>query len=169
MGVAPDKRRLWVGIALYVLVIYVSLPFTRPFLKFIYAQVGRGTVSAAVSAAIVVAASALCLAALRKGPLAFVLIALPLAALVFTTFTLRLPEERVHFVEYGLLGFLLIKANGTTWRRSAFSLALVLAVGGLDEYIQHLLPSRVGDWRDVLMNAAGGVVGLWVGRVWYLP
>ena len=71
-------------------------------------------------------------------------------------FILELPEERVHVLLFGFLGFLL----GT---HSALStgkwLALGLTVGILDEGIQALLPYRVGDIRDIIINTLSLLLG----------
>jgi uncharacterized membrane protein len=68
------------------------------------------------------------------------------------------PEERLHFVTFGLYGFV---TGALFQNRSLFWSALsVLIFSGLDELYQWWLPDRVGDWRDVVMNALAGVVGL---------
>lgn len=74
------------------------------------------------------------------------------------------PSERLHFLEYGLLGMLVLRASLKSRPRSlraAFGLAaLVLCtLGTIDELIQYILPNRFFDWRDIWFNIAGGLLG----------
>lgn len=76
---------------------------------------------------------------------------------------LPVPEERFHLLQYGLLAWLLSEAlDGLPAlagpRRDGVAVLLVTLVGAADEGVQWLLPNRVGDWRDVLINAAAAVL-----------
>jgi hypothetical protein len=70
--------------------------------------------------------------------------------------------EQFHFVEFGLLTFLFRRV----WASRRDATALVLAfcaavlVGIVDEWVQWFIPSRVGELRDVLINAAAAVSGV---------
>lgn len=70
--------------------------------------------------------------------------------------------ERFHFVEYGLIAFLFYRA----WRSRGDASTLVLSalaaliVGTLDEGLQWFVPDRIGEWRDLGLNAAAIVSGL---------
>lgn len=91
---------------------------------------------------------------------------------VYGYVTLKLwkhPEEAIHFLEYGLLSFLFHRAlrhhvhDVTIYFTASF---IVLFVGTIDEIIQFIIPSRVGDFRDVWLNFLGGAllqIGLWKG------
>ena len=65
------------------------------------------------------------------------------------------PEERLHFLLFGALGWLAPQIMTLPW---AIISVLALAMG--DELLQHFLPSRVGDWRDVGFNALAASGGL---------
>ncbi|OGD22841.1 MAG: hypothetical protein A2W03_03670 [Candidatus Aminicenantes bacterium RBG_16_63_16] len=91
---------------------------------------------------------------------------------LYVYFTLKLwraPEEAVHFLEYGLLGFLLFRALSLTIHDKSIYLVGFLAgtlVGTADEILQWLTPGRYWDFRDVGLNAlAAGLiqVALWKG------
>ena len=62
--------------------------------------------------------------------------------------------ERFHFIEYGLVAVLFYKA----WRPAADASVVVLpvlagfVVGTCEEWVQWFVPSRVGEWRDVMLN-----------------
>ena len=84
------------------------------------------------------------------------------------SFSLDVWAERVHFIQYGLLGLLVSRA----YKISSFNILLVyclfiMSVGLVDEIIQWFLPNRYGDIRDVVMNSLGGVSGLWLGQFLY--
>jgi len=70
--------------------------------------------------------------------------------------------ERFHFVEYGLLAFLFYRV----WRVRTDVAALLfpmlagIIVGTLDEGMQWLVPARVGELHDVLLDAAALACGL---------
>ncbi|MFQ5895008.1 MAG: D-alanyl-D-alanine carboxypeptidase/D-alanyl-D-alanine-endopeptidase, partial [Nitrospinota bacterium] len=79
-------------------------------------------------------------------------------------FRIRSPIERFHFAQYGAFGLLAVWAfrgeDWAGWRLWAGVLALALSLGAIDEFVQYLLPSRVGEWRDIWLNAKGSLYGL---------
>ncbi|MEE8409544.1 MAG: VanZ family protein [Myxococcota bacterium] len=69
-------------------------------------------------------------------------------------------EERWHVVQYGILGVLCWAAVPSDKRwRVAWAVLLVGSMGWIDEGIQLLLPNRVYDWLDVMLNAGSGLAG----------
>ena len=87
-------------------------------------------------------------------------------------FCIPLPIERAHIALYGVFGFLLCKTTGQgvkSWFPGPVWLltgSLSLAVGIGDELIQHYHPQRVGDLRDVVINALSSWLGIgWSGLV----
>lgn len=68
-----------------------------------------------------------------------------------------LPIERIHFIEYGLLGWL------SYWAGGKKALIYVIAIGIIDELIQGILPNRYFDMRDIIMNIIGGGMGIIMG------
>lgn len=78
-------------------------------------------------------------------------------------------EERIHLLEYGILGAILFRAltlhahrrERVRWRWPATgALLLAVALGWLDEGIQYLLPNRFYDLRDVAINAVAAAVAI---------
>ncbi len=72
------------------------------------------------------------------------------------------PEEQVHFIEYGILSGLIyialtldIHNNISVYFLSAF---IVFVFGAVDEVIQWLLPNRIFDIRDILINGIAGIL-----------
>lgn len=70
--------------------------------------------------------------------------------------------EKIHFVEYGILAFLILYAVKThikTFLAYPVSFAAVFFIGWGDEIIQHFIPERYYDFNDVILNAiSGGLV-----------
>jgi Ca2+/Na+ antiporter len=91
-------------------------------------------------------------------------------ALVYVFFTLKLwrrPEEAIHFLEYGLLGFFLFKAfRHHIHDKSVYIAAFLLGamIGLFDEILQWMIPLRYWDLRDVGLNALS--VGLFQIAMW---
>lgn len=74
---------------------------------------------------------------------------------------LTIPEERFHLLQYGLLCFLCDRAMPAAIRgirRHLLVIVLVCLAGIGDELIQWLRPNRVGDLRDVAINAAAAIL-----------
>jgi hypothetical protein len=73
--------------------------------------------------------------------------------------------ERFHFVEYGLFTVLCYRLWRGRGDASSWALPLLagLLVAVLDEWFQWFLPSRVGEVRDVLLDAASCTCGLLFG------
>lgn len=89
--------------------------------------------------------------------------------LLIALFMPGLPEERLHFLTYGLLGWLICwsveameENENSLWSRSGWLLPclLVWLAGGIDELIQWWLPVRVFDVRDIVFNGVAGVLGI---------
>lgn len=102
----------------------------------------------------------------------FLLRMLLIIALLCTAFSISaLPEERLHFLTYGLAGWLICWSLETTPLFPALSrkhrllncllpCLLVWLAGGIDELIQWWLPNRVFDIRDIIFNASAGITGI---------
>jgi len=80
---------------------------------------------------------------------------------IYIYFTLKLPNtiETVHFLEYGLLSYLMFKALSNHIKNKSiyFTATLfVLLVGTFDEILQWITPHRMWDFHDVWFNALSG-------------
>jgi len=95
--------------------------------------------------------------------LSFSIIVINLLVFSFFVYTTEFPAEKIHLVEYAVLGFLFFRALALDLPAAgsfAAAFLLVVCAGLLDETIQHFTPGRVGDIFDVLMDVLGGVSGL---------
>lgn len=174
------ERRLWILAGSCLLLIYSSLYIARPVTNWLR---DANLLRLAVAGAFLLAAAWVGLGLLRSRPGWRVWVALAgiVAGYVVLLSRFDLPEERLHFLEYGLVGGLLFTAllerqkstrgeSGELSSRRAFLWPAVGAfvmtglAGWIDEWIQAVLPNRFYDLRDVAMNAAGGalaVLSIW--------
>ena len=162
-----SKNRLWVLIVVYVIFIYVSLPFFPAFISTLRGFISKELLNLL---SLVVTISFFLLLTLwiynkKYKAKQFILIISPLLLLTYLSISLDVWVERIHFVEYAVLGLLISRAvNVRTLHGIIYTGCLVTLIGGVDEIIQWFLPNRVGDMRDVFMNSVGGLSGLWLGR-----
>jgi VanZ family protein len=79
------------------------------------------------------------------------------------------PEEQLHFLQYGLVGVLFVRAVRPSLRNeaAAYGMAFILAfvAGWFDEWLQGHLPNRHYDVHDIALNAVSAFLGLVVYRV----
>ena len=165
MNWSERERRWWIAALGLILLIYATLYFVRGPAEFLRA---RGLLRLTVGALFGVAAVGVVRQIWKRG-------AGPREGLVLLGFAGAfcgvvllpdLPEERLHFLEYGLLGGFLFQACGERAARlgrgrpGAAWTAFVLAglAGWGDEGIQALLPNRYYDLWDVLWNLLGSSI-----------
>jgi len=76
-------------------------------------------------------------------------------------YILELPEEQVHFIEYGILSALVYVALSHGVKSKSIyiiSAIIVFTFGTIDEIIQWVLPNRCFDIRDLVMNGIAGIL-----------
>jgi hypothetical protein len=167
MGRAGKERVAWVLVMAWTGAIYFGIPWAN----WIRVRV-EGCCGRTCFIWLVLAAAALFLlgAARRiragKGAQWLRFCALGAVGLVYLYWTLKLrgaPEESVHFVEYGVLSCLLLRAlllrsdDALAWPAALLMCGIA---GTVDEVIQWAMPLRVFDFRDVRLNAAAGLLAL---------
>lgn len=75
----------------------------------------------------------------------------------------KFPAERLHLVEYGLMGYVVLRAlridlSPVPAYLASFVIAVLIGVG--DECIQWVLPQRFFEVKDIQLNAVSAVLGL---------
>ena len=162
-----SKKLLWTLIIIYVIFIYVSLPFFPAFISTLRGFISKellNLLSLVLSISFFLMLSVWIYKEKYKAK-QFILIISPLLLLTFLSLSLDVWVERIHFIEYAVLGLLISRAVGVRTLHGIISTGcLVTLIGAVDEIIQWFLPNRVGDMRDVFMNSVGGLSGLWLGR-----
>jgi VanZ family protein len=169
MGRARPSRR-WGLLAVYVAGVYAAIPFTAKLGNAFVATPLGGWVFGPGLLLVVLLGAACILGWLcgRRAPLwAYLLIGLAGAAyfVVLGSLAVR-PLERVHLPEYGVaacLAWFAVRSHGTS-AVHAFAVTLVLTalIGWGEEVIQHFVPGRFYDWRDVALNALSAWLALLV-------
>jgi len=144
--------------------IYATLGVVRTITNFLR---DHGLLRASVVAAFVIAGAAVLWWLLRNARnrswrvmLAALLVGLAYAAVIVP---MKSPEEKIHFIEYGVVAVLAHAAAPRAWGRGKRFIACALfvtAAGWIDEGIQALLPTRFYDLRDVAFNACAGLMAL---------
>ena len=162
-----SRKRLWVLISIYILFIYVSLPFFPAFISTLRNLISKellNLLSLVLSISFFLLLSVWIYNKKYKAK-QFLLIISPLLLLTYLSLSLDVWVERIHFIEYAVLGLLVSRAvDVRTLSGIIYTGCLITLIGAVDEIIQWFLPSRVGDMRDVFMNSVGGLSGIWLGR-----
>ncbi|MEM7480445.1 MAG: VanZ family protein [Acidobacteriota bacterium] len=169
-SLARRQRRLFGAAALVMLSIYAMAAFGRPVANVLRAQ---GMLRFFVAALFVTAAVVGVVWVLKNGrrPNRRELLLFGALGLVYGLFLFRMtyPEEAFHFLEYGLLGALLLA--GFALRRPLrpaawLAFGATAFLGWTDELLQHFVPERFFDWRDVALNAFAGLLAIVASVLW---
>lgn len=86
---------------------------------------------------------------------------------------IQLADKAAHALEYGVLGFLLLRQQRRQYNRApalglALAWLLATAVGAMDESYQGLIPGRDPDRTDWLADSIGGLGGALAAAVYLL-
>src|SRR3989338_5077276 len=158
------RKKYWAWALGWTLAIYATLYPVRPICEFL-----KGIIPFGLWVNIFLAACLSGIAAIffRKYKMTdgfgYVLLLLSISGYAYGLATIPYPEEKVHFIEYGFLAYLIFRAlrlDHGAWAAYAGAFALTAALGWGDEGIQHLLPNRYYQSSDVVLNAVSGLLGL---------
>jgi VanZ family protein len=162
LNLSPKVARI--ALALTLLAIYATLGVVRILTNYLR---DRGLLRVSVVVAFVIAAALILWLIFRDARnrrprqlLALLGVALAYAVVIYP---MKSPEEKIHFIEYGVVALLASASAPRTWsatRRFLSCALFVAAAGWIDEGIQALLPSRFYDLRDVAFNATAGLMAL---------
>jgi len=84
-----------------------------------------------------------------------------IAAYAAALLSLNNPVERVHYLQYGLLSYTMyrsLRIRLPNWLVFFWSTGVVFFIGVVDETIQWVLPQRVGEYRDILINGVAALL-----------
>jgi len=147
----------------YALILVLSSVFMRDVFNYFVSMIGRNYLAAVVWVIFVVSTAALFLAfrTLDRQRIWWFLALMCMGLLYAASF--QIFEERVHLLKYGLLAWLVCKDLSRAILRPTLlvPIGVVAAVitAMADELLQSITPGRVGDPRDVLFDAIGGLWG----------
>lgn len=81
----------------------------------------------------------------------------------------RFEDKWHHFLVFGILGYLLVRAiywqsDFPFWKRNSVWLAMIIGIlyGISDEYHQSFVPGRFSEVGDVIADAVGVILGAWL-------
>lgn len=168
MHAAWWRERRWLAFGAYVVVVFGTVPLTRQVLL---ALRNTDLLGATVTGSYALAVASVVHYVLFNRRLAdwiaFAVVAALLCVVTVLLLGLAIPEERVHFLQYGAMALLARNAlargtdgNAHAARNLLLGVALTSTLGLLEECLQGLVPQRVFDWRDVAMNAAAALTTL---------
>ena len=157
------RRYRWMFAGIWTGLIYSTLYIMRPVCEFFkqYAYFSFA-INAGISVLIIAVLIFSVIKYIRRR-LTYFLFFLVISGYAFGMILLPIPEERLHFIEYGILAFLIYQAlildfkNGKAYL-AAFAVTSLIGLG--DEGIQYLLPNRYYQFQDVCLNSASAVLGL---------
>lgn len=149
----------------YGLFIVVSASFMLQLLEFFYKIFGTYNIQLTLYLLSIFAGLILIIYAVKKGytitQLSMILIILCLGLLLM--YSLPIFGEKTHVILYGTLGYLAIKDtyNKISGLVKSLSYAILFtsAINLLDELFQAILPYRVGEVRDILVNFICTILG----------
>ena len=82
-------------------------------------------------------------------------------------------RKAAHFIEYFILGLLLVRAfrgdftESWKWRWSLFALIVLILWAAIDEFHQSFVSTRTASALDVGIDTAGGMLAQLVGALWH--
>jgi VanZ family protein len=173
-----SNRRYWTGVGAYVFLLLLVQSVMGLGIDKFKELFGTGTLEVLAYAIVAAGASGVVWTGWKvwgrcsAGDRAWI----GLALLIYGAGTLsaRNPQERLHYLGYGLLAALLYvgfararsgitaPGGGPGFVPAAFALLIGALIGYADELLQILWPRRYFDWADVGMNVVAVALGLLV-------
>ena len=172
--IACKNWREWILLIIYTLLILITLPLTPLLLKIYYKNLSFPLSSVCyIISSIAFLAIIGYLAFIRKDYRISVYVWFFVLSFVYALliFRQKLPAEKFHFFEYGLFSYFshnAVEKNDIITRLLKFknsyliAFILILIISAIDEFIQHLLPNRVGELSDIFLNITSGILGLMI-------
>lgn len=144
-------------------------PWARRILKLIYSIIGRDQLCLWLKIIFLITIFIGILYILSRAKKAKIslpsfFLLLPFLPFAFLFLKIKLPEEKIHLIEYALLGLLVYKDFFKGRIKLYLSILFLLIVASLDEIFQLILPDRIFDYRDIFFNSLGGFTGFSYGR-----
>jgi len=161
------KRRDFLYLMLYIILIYTSLPFTPACLNAISRFLGhagyRIFMNVAVALPVITVLVLFERRLIRRKSLVYLGMAAVLAGYAYILYTTPITADKTHLIEYGILTYLALRfMRGVKPRalRVLVVIAIVFTVGYVDEFIQKFVPGRVSSFEDVMLNLKSGILAV---------
>jgi len=158
------REKYWFYVFTWVTLLYSTLYVVRPICEFLKKVTPFNFLSDMGMILLLVILVVLFFKKVRiKKPSTYFLLLFTLMIYGYAIATIKYPEEKLHFVEYGILGFLIFRAfrlDYNALKSYLFAFILTSLFGWGDEGIQYLLPNRYYQIDDVILNSVSGALGL---------
>jgi hypothetical protein len=170
------QRSIRLALAVYLVLVFSTLPLLPPVANALRKALGEGPFSMVLFAGLAAAGLAPVLRLpgipppLRMKPAGQYLLLLAGGAIMGLSLASS-PVGRIHIAEYALLGFLVVRALPSHLvgpPLMALAVATAALTGLVDETVQHFLPNRVFDWYDVALNGGSALLGVLFSSWWDL-
>lgn len=156
----------WAIVAGYTLLIYCTLQLMPPLVKYLN-SITRENLTLLIYLGYLLIGLGLLICVLKNSKVLhpssyFWFLGLAITY-VYCLVKLKIPAEKIHFIEYGLLAYFVYQALQLDVSRKKayyFTFFITGALGWIDEGIQKFLPNRVYDIRDVIINAFAGFLAI---------
>lgn len=161
-----DRIVAWLLLFIWVGFIYLTLSTVPDWRDTLVKKYGESVFTTITFAgglvAMVILLSVMIFHYRRKNVAHYVILLLNLAFLAYVLkHWISLPVEQIHFLEYGMVGFLSFNAlrhHLQGWGLITAAILLTFLFGMVDETIQGLLANRVGEQRDMFWNGLAGAI-----------
>ncbi|MBU0469011.1 MAG: VanZ family protein [Candidatus Omnitrophica bacterium] len=162
-----ERIKRWLIVTIYVLFVYSTLYFVRPVCEFLkentpFEQIVNVILYASLFAVVLLIKKFFGLKSIST----YIFLGLTTMIYLAGFALVDIPEEKIHFAEYGVLSILVfwaLRYYSKHWHRYLAAFIMTSLIGLGDEVIQHFLPNRYYQISDVILNAISGGLGLaWV-------
>jgi hypothetical protein len=154
----------WIVTGVYLLGVYSILPIAPLWVQGLFDLIGYKYSSYLINSILLTLSIAALYRIIRYNRKNGLYALLPLLLSIWFVSQIDKAAERLHLLEYGILGMMVCWAAGyPNGLRLLLALLAVIVAGGVDEMIQYFLPNRYWDIRDIWFNSLGGILGLGLG------
>ena len=133
--------------------------------RFIQDLIGKAGFASSLGMIILIAAFCFVLFTVKKGirPVKLGMLIFVVLAGLLLIWQIKLSAEKIHILEYALLGWLALRDLGKInkkWFAILLTFLFCILIGATDEIFQAILPYRFFDMRDIVFNGLGAVWGM---------
>jgi len=158
------RARYWLYVFGWVSLIYSTLYIVRPICTFLKASTPFPLLINVLCIVLLIFLATVIWMKTRITKLSsYLILSMVLCAYIYGLVILQYPEEKIHFIEYGFLAYLVFKAIRIDIQKPiayGYAFLLVSIFGWIDEGIQYYLPNRYYQIEDVILNSISGALGL---------
>jgi hypothetical protein len=160
------RLKCWLHVWLLVVLIYSTLGVVRPICEYLKANTPFSLwMNVLMIGSFVSLGIGVCSKVRLKSLSGYFLCAIAVVIYLLAFQRIQHPEEKLHLLEYGLLGYLTWRAFRVDFSRcKSYGLAFLLSslLGWGDELIQEILPNRYYQTEDVVLNIFSSFMGLFL-------